>query len=61
MTNHQDSMVIEQGDRRYHCIKISDCHINDAVYFEYIRKQCFNQETADTFYTYLLEYQAEPL
>ena len=61
MTNHKDSMVIEQGDRRYHCIEVSTKYINHWDYFGLLREKCFNQATADAFYTFLLDYKAEPL
>lgn len=54
-TNHRDAIIVEERDRRYAIFEMSDAHINDWDYFKSIREQCFNQEVADAFYTYLLD------
>ena len=57
-TNHPDAVIIEESDRRYAVFEVSDCHRNDTEYFNNLHDNCFNQETADSFYTYLLDYPA---
>lgn len=62
MTNHKDAMSLEQGDRRYECIEVSDARVKDVAYWTNLRSKCFNnQEVADAFYTYLLDFEAESL
>lgn len=60
-TNHSDSIIIGESDRRYAVFEASDIHINDVPYFENLRKKCFNQAVANAFYTYLLDFDAVPL
>jgi len=55
ITNHKDSIVIEQGDRHYMAVAVSEIHRDDWNYFAMIRRECFNQEVADAFYTMLLD------
>lgn len=60
-TNHKDSVVIEESDRRYAVFEVSKVHRNDEKYFSEIRKQCFNQQTANDFFTYLTNYKPQSL
>ncbi len=60
-TNHRDSIILEESDRRYAVFEMSDCHINDVAYFTMLQKACFNQDVADAFYTYLLDFEAVPV
>ena len=60
-TNHEDAIVVEETDRRYAIFKMSSVYINNNEYFGKIRKECFNQDVADEFYTYLLDFPAVPL
>lgn len=55
VTNHVDSILVEEACRRYTCIQVSEAHKNDEVYFKDLRDACFNQEVANQFYTYLLD------
>ena len=55
-TNHYDAIIVEESDRRYAVFEMSDCHRNDTEYFNMLSENCFNQETADAFYTYLLDF-----
>lgn len=57
-TNHKDSMIIEADDRRYAIFSMDGAHKNDDSYFSKIRDTCFNQEVANEFYTYLLDFEA---
>lgn len=60
-TNHADSIIVGEHDRRYAVFEASDAHINDWDYFENLRAKCFNQDVANAFYTYLLEFDVVPL
>ncbi len=60
-TNHRDAVIVEKTDRRYALFEMSDIHINDQAYFTNMADKCFNQETADLFYTYLLNFPAVSL
>ena len=57
-TNHRDAIVVEESDRRYAIFEMSVSHINDNKYFGNIRSKCFNQDVANEFYTYLLDFPA---
>ena len=60
-TNHRDAIIVEETDRRYAIFEMSGVHMNDDDYFGNIRKTCFNQDVANEFYTYLLDFPAVPL
>ena len=60
-TNNRDAIPLEESDRRYPVFEMSKRNLNNEVYFGNIRKQCFNQEVANEFYTYLVNFQAVPL
>ena len=57
-SNHRDSIILEERDRRYAVFEMSDVHINDTAYFDALETKTFNQETYDAFYTYLLDFPA---
>jgi hypothetical protein len=57
-TNHRDSIIVSESDRRYAVFETSEIHINDTVYFDNLRKKCFNQDVGNAFYTYLLDFDA---
>jgi hypothetical protein len=57
-SNHRDSIICEQCDRRYAIFEVADTYINNTKYFEKLTKQCYNQKTADAFFTYLLDFEA---
>lgn len=52
-TNNIDSVKLGQSDRRYCCIETSPRYKGDYEYFKILAGRC-NQETANHFYTYLL-------
>ena len=60
-TNHRDAIIVEESDRRYAVFEMSDVHRNDTNYFDMLEEKCFNQEVADAFYTYLLDFPAVPI
>lgn len=60
-TNHEDSILLEQNERRYAVFSMNAKYANNEEYFSHIRKHCFNQDVADAFYTYLLEFPAVSL
>lgn len=55
-SNHEDSIVVERSDRRYSIFQVSDKYLNNEKYFKNLSNKCFNQEVANAFYTYLLNY-----
>ena len=57
-TNHRDAIIIEESDRRYAVFEMSPIHINDTAYFANLAEKCFNQDVANAFYTYLLDFEA---
>jgi hypothetical protein len=56
-SNHQDSIIVEKGDRRYSIFEVNDKYKGNKKYFNNLADLCFNQEVADAFYTYLLNYE----
>jgi hypothetical protein len=60
-SNHIDSVIVEQQDRRYAIFEMSTKYINNWDYFGNIRNKCFNQEVADEFYTYLMNFKTVPI
>ena len=60
-TNHRDSIIVEETDRRYAIFEMSHKYMNNNDYFGKIRDLCFNQSVADEFYTYLMNFQSVPL
>ncbi|KNC97210.1 uncharacterized protein SPPG_07597 [Spizellomyces punctatus DAOM BR117] len=55
LSNHDDAVKIENTDRRYFVKRASDIHKGDTEYFATFAEKCLNQETADHFYTYLMQ------
>jgi hypothetical protein len=55
-TNHRDAIIVEESDRRYAIFEMSEARLNDTEYFNMLSTECFNQEVADAFYTYLLDF-----
>ncbi len=64
VSNHRDSVVIENNDRRYQVLECSDIYANNTEYFTRIRKILQlrkgdedKMEAANSFYTYLMNYK----
>ncbi len=55
MTNHKNAIVMEPGDRRYQPVGVSKIHLKDRAYFANLEANCFNQQTGNAFYMYLLD------
>lgn len=53
-TNSANAVKMGKGDRRYACIEVSSVCKENFTYFEALHA-CFTQETANHFYTYLLD------
>lgn len=60
-TNHENSLIVGGTDRRYAIFKASNAYINNVPYFTDLRNKCFNQDVADAFYTFMLDFEAVPL
>ena len=60
-TNHRDSIIVEETDRRYAIFEMGTQYMNNNEYFGILRKLCFTQTVADEFYTYLMNFQAVSL
>lgn len=61
MSNHEDVMYMEKGDRRYTCLRASLKYKNNLAHFKSIIAKCFNQECGDHFYTYLMNLKDEDI
>ena len=55
-SNHQDSIIVEKGDRRYTIFEVGTKYMGNKKYFNELAKKCYNQEVANAFYTFLLNY-----
>ena len=53
-SNHIDSIILEETDRRYAIFKVSNKYMQNKDYFEDLTEKCYNTKTADAFYSYLL-------
>lgn len=60
-TNHEDAVSLEELDRRWAAFKMSNVYRNNSEYFDRLRALCFNQDVANQFYTYLLDFPAVDL
>lgn len=63
VSNHKDSVVIENEDRRYQVLECSDVYANNVEYFTRVRKILQlnigdedKMDAANSFYTYLMNY-----
>lgn len=58
LSNHPDSIMIEQTDRRYFCLKTNDVYVkNDAKWWSDLKTKTYNQEVGNHFYTFLMSYE----
>lgn len=51
-TNNPDSVRLGRTDRRYVCLEAQTCFLGNFEYFNKL-SECFNQETANHFFTYI--------
>lgn len=62
-SNHENCIHLdtrkEAKNRRYLMLKVSDRYAKDKSFFLGFRKTVFNQQFADLFYTYLLNYELD--
>lgn len=52
-SNHRDALLVSETDRRYCAFEVSECHLQDHQYFNYIETNFFNQNVGDHVFTYL--------
>jgi len=52
-SNHENALLLEKDDRRWACFEVSEAKKGDFKYWRELRKKCFNQETADLFFSWL--------
>lgn len=57
-TNHRDAIIVENTDRRYAVFEMSGIYANNSTYFNNLYSLCFNQDVANEFYTYLLDFSS---
>ena len=56
-TNHKNSIKLDEGDRRYCCLEVSDCHKQDTSCFKRFIEVLDNQNAGNHLYTYFLNYE----
>ena len=54
ISNNEDCLKIEASDRRYFCLKVSEKYVGNKQYFKELAAT-FNQETGDSFFTYIMD------
>ena len=52
-----DSIILEESDRRYAIFKVSNKYMQNKNYFRILSEKCYNKQTANAFYSYLLNFQ----
>lgn len=57
MSNHDDILYLEKGDRRYFCLKVDPVYKGNRDHFKRVADQCFNDECGNMFYSYLMSLQ----
>jgi len=53
ISNHETSVRLDKDDRRYACFEVAEAKKSDWKYWKDLRARCFNQETADLFFSWL--------
>ncbi len=51
-SNHPDALKLDASDRRYLCLEVSASRQNDITFFEDLRKNHMNQDSANHLYTW---------
>ena len=59
-TNNANCCPVEDNDRKYIILKVSDIYMQKDSFWTPFRAQIFNQQAADVFYTYLLNMNITP-
>jgi hypothetical protein len=54
ISNHLNSIYLEEQDRRYLCLQVSEKYMNDRIFFKDFMTKFLNAEFGNVFYTYLL-------
>lgn len=54
VSNHEDSIVIEDTDRRYQVFRCSNIYRNNTEFWKKWRNLCLTENGANSFYTYLM-------
>ena len=57
-SNHLDSISLEESDRRYAIFEVSPKYKQNKQYFVNLTNECYNQDTANAFYSYLLDFDS---
>jgi hypothetical protein len=52
-SNHENSFIIEESDRRYLVLQLSDKYQNNKKFFKELRDKSMNEDCANSFFTYL--------
>lgn len=57
--NHADAIIIAPTERRYLVVKCSDKYVGNTEYWNKMRTDCFNQDFANCWYTYLMKHESK--
>lgn len=57
ISNHEDSIIVEESDRRYQICKCSNAYQNNKTYWEKWRNLVLTENGRDSYYTYLMNYK----
>lgn len=54
-TNRNNAVFVEDMDRRFDFNQLSEKHMQDRAFFEELKRTCFNEDTANHFFTWLVK------
>lgn len=54
-TNRNNAVFVEDMDRRFDFIQLSEKKMQNRQYFGWLKRRCFNQDTANHFFTWLVK------
>lgn len=53
-SNHINSMIMEESDRRWNVLAVSETHMNDKKFFSELHAKYYNQDFGDALYTTMM-------
>lgn len=60
-SNHANAIMLEKTDRRYLCLDINEKYMQNTKFFKNLHETIMNQECANHFYTYFINYDPDNL
>jgi len=54
-TNRNNAVFVEDMDRRFDFLQLSEKYMQNREYFGWLKRMCFNQDTANHYFTWLVK------